>query len=171
MKRTPEDECFVEVDGQKYAGLKDGLFLKYPEFFDALCLLPTDQLQMFFTLWNDIKKEKGKKELNIIRQGTITIKGDCSQCPLSFSDDPSCSRPEICIHKSSKLTAGKNELYFFFDVMIIRQPKKGSGIYFRDFREISIDEVLDDINQKKPLKIAAKSKPKKQSTSTNQPQR
>jgi hypothetical protein len=150
MKRRAEDKRIVEVEGQKYASLKDGLFLKHPDLVDALCLLPTDRLRMFFAIWGKIKREKGSKGLMETQQGTIRVKGDCSECPFRIADDPLCSHPEIRTRKSRiSRKASENNLYFYYDVLIVRRPGKRSEFYFNDFREISIDEVLDEMNQEK----------------------
>ena len=167
MSRPPIEERFVEFDGQKYVDLKDGLFLKHPELFNTLYLWPPEKLKMFFSIWHDFKNEENNKPLIVHKQGTVQIKGDCSQCPYRFSDDPSCSNPEIRLQKSRKshLKVHNNDFYFYYDVIIVRHPNKRTDIYFKDFREVSIEEVLDRINQQKTPKPASKTNPKKRSIS------
>ena len=116
MKRPPEGNWFVDLDGQVFASLKDGLFLKYPELVDSLWLLPTDKLNKFFSVWDKIRKDKcGKDD----KRKMIT-----QRFPVQVDDS-----------------------YFYVDAIVMKRPEETSLVYFRDFRQITLDDVLDNMSR------------------------
>lgn len=106
--------AIVNLGGQEYVNLKDGLFLKYPELVNTLCLLPEDTLPKFFAIWNNIKKDEsmGGEKLMATHNATVQV----------------------------------NDSYYYVNFIVIKRSEE-SIIYFRDFRQITIDDVLDRLTE------------------------